>query len=145
MQLVVDTSVLVAELLRVRGRFLLTRPSLELVVTPNIMSETAYEVRRRLRVMVTLGTLLDDEASLALVEAEAIRADAIGVVAEDHYAERIVEARRRMLHDPDDVSTVALALVLDCGIWTSDRDFFGCGLPVWSTDVLRRHLEFAPQ
>ncbi len=36
--------------------------------------------------------------------------------------------------------TVALALALDCGIWTNDRDFFGCGLPVWVTETLRAHL-----
>ena len=30
----------------------------------------------------------------------------------------------------------ALALLLDCGLWTEDRDFFGCGLSVWQTAVL---------
>jgi predicted nucleic acid-binding protein len=35
---------------------------------------------------------------------------------------------------------VALALTLDCGIWTADQDFFGCGLPVSTTETLTLHL-----
>ena len=38
--------------------------------------------------------------------------------------------------DPDDWPTVALAMVLDAGIWTGDADFRGCGLPTWATDTL---------
>jgi predicted nucleic acid-binding protein len=41
-----------------------------------------------------------------------------------------------MARDPGDAPTLALALTLDCGIWTSDHDFFGCGMPVWSTETL---------
>ena len=32
--------------------------------------------------------------------------------------------------------TVALALVLKAGIWTSEQDFLGCGLPTWTTETL---------
>jgi len=39
------------------------------------------------------------------------------------------------------VPTVALALALDCGIWTTDNDFLGCGLPVWTPETLLLHLE----
>jgi hypothetical protein len=35
---------------------------------------------------------------------------------------------------------VALALALECGIWTADRDFFGCGVAVWTTDTLAQYL-----
>jgi hypothetical protein len=31
---------------------------------------------------------------------------------------------------------------MDCGIWTADRDFFGCGLPVWTTESLLRYVEW---
>ncbi|MBW4700213.1 MAG: hypothetical protein KME03_20380 [Aphanocapsa lilacina HA4352-LM1] len=31
---------------------------------------------------------------------------------------------------------MALALVLEAGIWTEDRDFCRCGLPAWRTRVL---------
>jgi len=65
----------------------------------------------------------------------------LSLPAEATYAEYIDEARWRIPRDPDDVPTVALALALDCGIWTADRDFFGCGLPVWTTDTLLAYLD----
>lgn len=49
--------------------------------------------------------------------------------------------KRRIPRDPNDAPTVALALALDCGIWTNDNDFFGCGVPVWTTETLLLHLE----
>ena len=36
--------------------------------------------------------------------------------------------------------TVALALVLKAGIWTSEQDFLGCGLPTWTTETLISYL-----
>lgn len=43
-------------------------------------------------------------------------------------------------HDINDWPVVATALTLNCPIWTEDKDFFGSGLPVWTTD--RIHLFF---
>ena len=56
-------------------------------------------------------------------------------------SDRLEEARRRIPSDPRDAPTVAVGLTLDCGIWTGDRDFFGCGLPVWTTETLQLYLE----
>ncbi len=47
--------------------------------------------------------------------------------------------------DPDDQPTIALALTINAGIWTRERDFFGIGLPVWSTDVLLHHVAASGQ
>ena len=45
------------------------------------------------------------------------------------------EARERLQgRDQDDWPYLARALVLDCPLWTEDRDFFGCGIPLWTTD-----------
>ena len=49
-------------------------------------------------------------------------------------------ARRRVPRDPNDWPTVALALTLECGIWTADADFLGCGVPTWTTETLGLHL-----
>jgi predicted nucleic acid-binding protein len=58
------------------------------------------------------------------------------------YTEYEVEARHRMQNrDVDDWPIVATALLLNCPIWTEDKDFFGSGLPTWTTD--RIHLFFA--
>lgn len=49
-------------------------------------------------------------------------------------------ARARIARvDPDDWQVVASALVLDCPIWTEDRDFFGTGVP-WTTDRVELYL-----
>jgi predicted nucleic acid-binding protein len=70
----------------------------------------------------------------------AVLAIAVTMMPREGYADRIDEARRCIPRDPNNAPTVALALALDCGIWTNDHDFFGCGLPVWVTETLRVHL-----
>jgi predicted nucleic acid-binding protein len=42
------------------------------------------------------------------------------------------------MRDPDDWLVVAAALCLKHPIWTEDKDFFGSGIPTWTTD--RVHL-----
>jgi hypothetical protein len=36
---------------------------------------------------------------------------------------------------------VACALALTSGIWTSDNDFLGTGIPTWTTDTLQSWLD----
>ena len=44
------------------------------------------------------------------------------------------EARERLGdRDPDDWPILASALAIGCPIWTEDTDFFGCGVPTWTT------------
>ncbi|MBC8121000.1 MAG: hypothetical protein H7Y22_04070 [Gemmatimonadaceae bacterium] len=31
-------------------------------------------------------------------------------------------------------------MLKNTAIWTEDRDFFGCGLPVWTTETLAVYL-----
>jgi predicted nucleic acid-binding protein len=40
----------------------------------------------------------------------------------------------------DDWPVVALALLLECPIWTEDADFFGTGVATWTSN--RVHLYF---
>ena len=49
-------------------------------------------------------------------------------------------ARRRVPRDPNDRPTVALALTLECDIWTADADCLGCGVATWTTETLNLHL-----
>lgn len=63
------------------------------------------------------------------------------IIDHDIYQERIIEAQQRMnKKDLDDWPVVATALSFNCPIWTEDRDFFGVGLPTWTTD--RIHIFF---
>ena len=64
----------------------------------------------------------------------------IVVIAQSNYSHLETTARNRIPRDPDDWYTVALALVMNAAIWTSDCDFLGCGCPTWTTETLLIHL-----
>jgi predicted nucleic acid-binding protein len=141
MRLVVDASTLVAEVLRARGRKLLTHPALDLALAEETWGETEHELRKRVALLVDREIFLPALATQILDEALATVAARVTLVSPDVYADRMEEARRRLPRDPDDAPVVALALGLNCGIWTGDRDFFGCGVAVWVTETLMAHLE----
>jgi predicted nucleic acid-binding protein len=57
------------------------------------------------------------------------------------YARREAQARQRLLRrDESDWPYIALALTVGCPIWTEDLDFFGCGVPIWTTDRVEIYL-----
>ena len=59
----------------------------------------------------------------------------------DVYAGLELEARRRLRgRDEADWPMVALAVRLGCPIWTEDQDFFGSGIPTWTTDRVEIYL-----
>ncbi|NJK55270.1 MAG: nucleotide-binding protein [Pleurocapsa sp. SU_5_0] len=55
MRLVVDANILVAELIRERGRKLIARPELELYMAEQAWSETTYELNKRIEKMIDRG------------------------------------------------------------------------------------------
>lgn len=62
-------------------------------------------------------------------------------VAEETYAPGKASAQARIhRRDPNDWPVLATALVLDCPIWTEDQDFFGTGVPTWTTDRVELYL-----
>ena len=140
MRLVVDASVLVAEALRVRGRVLVAHPALDLFIPVDAWDETTYEVRNRTMIVARYGVPGGRQAPDLLAEATAAIAPSLTVVPTADFADRLPEAEWRIPRDSSDAPAVALALKLDCGIWTNDRDFFGCGLAVWATEVFQRFL-----
>lgn len=63
------------------------------------------------------------------------------IVDELIYEREKEEAQLRIKNrDIRDWPIVATALILNCPIWTEDQDFFGTGVPTWTTD--RVHLFF---
>jgi predicted nucleic acid-binding protein len=140
MQLVVDASVLVAELLRKAGRQRLAHPQLELFAPQHVWNETQHEYRKRVaRLCAQKGLLQSEMTDLLEVGFAAVRAT-IQVLPHAAYAPLEDEARWRITRDPSDWPSVALGLALSCGVWTNDGDFFGCGLPTWTTTTLAQWL-----
>ena len=140
MGLVVDASTLVAEALRKRGRELLAHPDLDLVVAAAAWNETAHELRRRVAQLVAHGHLEQATAMRLLDEVLATLPTLVTLVPAAVSDPFLEQAYRRVPRDPNDAPTAALALALQCGIWTGDQDFFGCGVAVWTTETLRLHL-----
>ena len=67
-----------------------------------------------------------------------------GVVQVVGHAEYAVMKRAALARvgprDPDDWPIMACALLLDCPIWTEDRDFFGTGVATWTTTLVEQYF-----
>lgn len=59
---------------------------------------------------------------------------------EDAYLDIKDQALARIQRDPGDWPVLAVAMLLDCPIWTEDNDFFGTGVPTWTTDRVDIYL-----
>lgn len=140
MRLVVDANILVGELLRTRGRALVADPRLELFIAARVWDEALHELRKRARLFTDRRGMepgaLQGLLALAVTAAERH----VTVVGADEYNGYEDEARRRIPRDPDDWSTVALALTLEADIWTADGDFLGCGVATWTSETLLARL-----
>jgi predicted nucleic acid-binding protein len=139
---VADASVLVGELLRKRGRELLLRPDLRVLVAEQQWDEAQHELSRRLSILESRrGLVAEQREVLEQAVNGLIETRAIEVVSRDTYASVEQAATERVPRDQRDWPTVALAMVLDAGILTGDNDFLGCGCPTWTVETLRRELE----
>ena len=137
MELVLDASALVGELFRQRGRRILTHPDVAAYIPPRQWDETLHELARRVS---SVADQLEVDGDELLERARALAEATIVVVPETVYEAFLDEARER-IDDPDDAPAVALALALDAGVWTRDRDFFGAGVATWRAMVLARVLD----
>jgi predicted nucleic acid-binding protein len=141
MIVVADASVLVAELLRKRGRELLQHPALHVMVAEEQWSETQHELERRIALIVERGRLSATDAQEMRDGARWVVASrAIEVMPHTVYAHMEAVARRRVPRDPNDWPVVALSMALDAAILTGDYDFLGCGRPTWTVETLRAEL-----
>ena len=67
-------------------------------------------------------------------------------VEQDEYAAFEVAAKKRIgLRDIDDWHVLAVALAFNCAVWTEDADFFGTGVPTWTTDRVELFLAQAAE
>lgn len=138
----VDASVLVGELLRRRGRDLLTRPDLRVLVAEQQWQEAEHELRRRTDKMIAANRL-SREVGAELLQVTQLLANvgAIEVVPAVLYGDLEEVARHRVPRDAKDWPTVALAMAFNAGILTADNDFLGCGCPTWTVETLLHELD----
>ncbi|MGI8574621.1 MAG: PIN domain-containing protein [Egibacteraceae bacterium] len=141
MRLVVDTSVLVDELLRVRGRERLGDQLLELFLPEAMWEEAAAELPRRIAAFATQRGL-DQGVTSELTTSclTAIKAN-VAVIDAGVYSALEDEARARSLRDAADWPVIACALALSAGVWTNNNDSMGTGVPTWTTQSLQAWLD----
>lgn len=141
MRLVVDTSVLVGELLRHAGRERLRDSRLNLFLPERMWQESQWVLPARIEQFSQRhGRSPASQQDLLVTCLEAVMLN-VDIVAEPIYLAREDEARARSLRDPDDWPVVACALSLGAGVWTNDNDFLGTGVPTWTTATLDLWLQ----
>lgn len=140
MRLVVDTNILVGELIRARGRELIARSQLELYMAEKAWDETNYELNKRIKKMSDKNILSATVAQNLLQDAITLAQARVTIIPHEIYSIYQTVAQKRIPRDPNDWFTVALALAIDADIWTLDNDFLGCGIATWTTETLLTHL-----
>jgi predicted nucleic acid-binding protein len=144
MIVVADASVLVAELLRRRGRDLLRHPELSVVVAQDQWEEAEHEISRRLGILKARAGLSDERRDHLEGEIRGlIDQKVVEVVPRDTYEALRETALRRVPRDDRDWPTVALAMALGAAILTADSDFLGCGCATWTVETLTAELASA--
>jgi predicted nucleic acid-binding protein len=140
MQLVIDANVLVAELIRARGRWVLNHPALTFYMAQSAWDEAQHEVVKRLATLARRGTLTEPGLTEIVSSTQAAIQSRVNVLPEPLYHAWEEAARARIPRDPTDWPTVAVALATGADIWTEDNDFFGCGVATWTTAILVAYL-----
>lgn len=65
----------------------------------------------------------------------------IQVLSVDVYGSLRQQALLRIgARDADDWPVLACAMAFGCPVWTEDADFFGSGVPIWTTDRVELYL-----
>lgn len=134
--IVVDANIIVRAVLGRRVRLLLETYSMQGVrfFAPDVAFADAAKYLPEL--LAKRGVRHQELAStLAYLE------EMIESLAQDLYRPFEEEARARLnRRDEDDWPVLASALALGCGVWTEDEDFFGVGVPVWTTSRIELFL-----
>ena len=141
MRLVVDTSVLVGELLRAKGRHRLEDDRLDLFLPEQMWTETRVVLPRRVAAFVLARGLGADVAHRLTSKCLLSIETSVLVVETAVYSALEDEALARVPRDPTDWPVVACALALSAGVWTNDNDFLGSGVPTWTTATLQLWLD----
>ncbi len=140
MRLVVDANILVAELIRQRGRELILHPAWQLYIPEKQWEESCYELDKRINLLIKKGIFSPQTGQNLLQDALKFAQTKIALIPLEFYSDYETIALDRIPRDPNDWQTVALALLINAGIWTNDQDFFGCGIATWTTDTLIGYL-----
>jgi predicted nucleic acid-binding protein len=134
--LVLDANILIRAVLGKRVRSLIEQYATQVFLcTPDLCF---VEAERHLpEIVARRGG--DRESATVLLAALSPFITEIDVSFYGAYRDKAQE--RIDIRDPNDWHVLALALLLDCPIWTEDSDFFGAGVATWTTDRVHLYLD----
>jgi len=134
-RIVLDANILIRAVLGTKARLLIEKYSADVQF---FTTEVCYqEAAKHLPPLFEKRNLKAEDAIAVL---EALRRF-IGVTENSAYGMYEIKAKQRIaIRDIDDWPTVAIALLLDCPVWTEDADFFGTGIATWTSDRVELYL-----
>jgi predicted nucleic acid-binding protein len=110
--------------------------------TQFLTSETAYlEVERHLPRILASKNSDPELQRLALENIVQLQRVVIAIPDEMFMGFEQLARMRLRGRDENDWHILALALGLNCSIWTEDTDFFGVGITTWKSSTVRGFLE----
>lgn len=103
--------------------------------------DTAFEEARRHLPSILRARGDDGTAMAAALEELDVVTQIITLVPASSYEPMRAAALARIgRRDPRDWPVLACALLLDCPVWTEDRDFFGTGVATWTTALVELYF-----
>lgn len=99
--------------------------------------DTAFaEAKRHLPTILRARGHAGMGESATLAALDAVAEIITAVPASSYEPMRKAALARIGARDPADWPVLACALLLNCPIWTEDQDFFGVGVPIWTTGLV---------
>lgn len=133
--IVIDANILIRAVLgkKVRDTIQIFAPTTQFF-TPDLCYDDAVKY---LPILFAKRNLPSEDALDVLANLTCL----IQIVDSSLYGLYEAEAKQRIaVRDINDWSIVAVSLMLDCPIWTEDRDFFGTGVATWTSDRIHLYL-----
>lgn len=136
--IVLDANILIRFVL---GEKVLALLSAHAATTDFLAPDTAFE-EARAHLPAILRARGDEGrgTAAALDKLDAVTAVVTPVPASSYEPLRASALARIGQRDPHDWQVLACALLLNCPIWTEDRDFFGTGVATWTTALVELYF-----
>lgn len=132
-RLVLDANILIRACLGVRVRALIADFANDVAFyVAEANAAEAADYISELATRRSLNPRLCEEAFLSLM--------GVVQVVDTPLIEGTKDEALKRIRDPADWPALALALQLECAIWTEDQDFFGTGVATWTTATVERYL-----
>lgn len=137
-RLVLDANILIRAVLGTRARRIVFGNADR---TAFFAPEVAYDDARKYLPALLSKPRIDPRAAAQASEVlDGLETVVLAVAHETYEVARLEAEARLMGRDVDDWPILATAMVLDCPIWTEDQDFFGAGVPTWTSDRVELYL-----